>query len=63
MFCCLYITGFEAPEAGLSNTIGAVRWALPDESLQAHSSVPSQSSQTHRPKVRKKEITIIDVFT
>ncbi|KAK7164358.1 hypothetical protein R3I94_002913 [Phoxinus phoxinus] len=41
---------FEAPEAGMSNSIGAVRWALPDESLQAHSSVPSQSSQTHRQK-------------
>ncbi|KAK9974831.1 hypothetical protein ABG768_022899 [Culter alburnus] len=41
---------FEAPEAGLSNSIGAVRWALPDESLQAHSSVPSRSSQSPRQK-------------
>uniref|UniRef100_A0A8C1ZGB7 Si:ch211-114c12.5 n=1 Tax=Cyprinus carpio TaxID=7962 RepID=A0A8C1ZGB7_CYPCA len=41
---------YEAPEAGLSVTIGAVRWNLPDESLQAHSSVPSKSSQSPRQK-------------
>ncbi|XP_067296317.1 E3 ubiquitin-protein ligase TRIM39 [Pseudorasbora parva] len=50
MFVCVYITGFEAPEAGLSNSIGAVRWALPDEALQAHSSAPSKSSQSHKQK-------------
>ncbi|XP_021332022.1 E3 ubiquitin-protein ligase TRIM69 [Danio rerio] len=41
---------YEAPEAGLSNSIGAVTWTLPDEGLQAHSSVPSKSSQSPRQK-------------
>ncbi|XP_073696431.1 uncharacterized protein [Garra rufa] len=39
---------FEAPETGLSNPSGAVRWNIPDESLQAHSAAPILSSQTPR---------------
>lgn len=51
---CLCITGFQAPEARLSNTIGAVRWALPDEGLQAHNSAPSQRSQSLRQNVNSQ---------
>lgn len=50
----VFVTEYEEPEAGLSNSIGAVRWNLPDEGLQAHSSVPSKSSQSPRQKVHKK---------
>ncbi|XP_051974262.1 zinc-binding protein A33 [Xyrauchen texanus] len=42
---------FQDPEAGLSNSIGGVRWILPDEGLQSHNSVPSKSSQIPRQKV------------
>ncbi|TRY81545.1 hypothetical protein DNTS_012073 [Danionella cerebrum] len=42
---------FESPETGLSNSIGAVSWTLPDEALHvSHSSVPSRSSQPPRQK-------------
>ncbi|XP_059405269.1 butyrophilin subfamily 1 member A1-like [Carassius carassius] len=41
---------YEAPEAALSNTVRAVRWNLPDEGLQAHSSVPSKSTHSPRQK-------------
>ncbi len=50
----VFVTEYEAPEADLSNSIGAVRWNLPDEDLQTHSSVPSKSSQSPRQKVNKK---------
>ncbi|XP_057205649.1 nuclear factor 7, ovary [Triplophysa rosa] len=48
MYLC--IPGFQAPEAGLNNSIGAVRWTLPDEGLQAHNSAPSKRSQSPRQK-------------
>lgn len=47
----VFVTDYEAPEAGASNTIGAVRWNLPDEDLQAHSSVPSKSTHSSKQNV------------
>nr|XP_055054974.1 E3 ubiquitin-protein ligase TRIM39 isoform X1 [Misgurnus anguillicaudatus] len=41
---------FQKPEASLSNSIGAVRWALPDEDVSLHSSAPSKRTSIPRQK-------------
>ncbi|KAK1787771.1 hypothetical protein P4O66_016252 [Electrophorus voltai] len=38
----------QSESASQSNSIGAVRWTLPDHELQAHSSAPTNSTSTQR---------------